>query len=191
MLPQPTASIIPVFHELLQRTNRHKINMTSPIKLSIATKSIASARGDSSSEEHFFYYNDQNELSFSTLKPGSGPSPPQVIKINGKSILGRWGFANHLGAVFKSPRDQFAIYYIDSDTGKLRELVGPLDHLSVGLLEFQTNFIPTPDDGFTASGSGKVDDPSVIFFDSNKNGAMTEARFDFHAGKWGSTVLAQ
>jgi hypothetical protein len=72
----------------------------------MTTKSIASVREGSSSEEHFLYYNDQNELSFSTLKPGSGPSPPQVIKVNGKSILGKWGFANHLGAVFKDPRDK-------------------------------------------------------------------------------------
>ncbi|KAF8846505.1 hypothetical protein BDZ45DRAFT_682484 [Acephala macrosclerotiorum] len=162
----------------------------APIKLSIPTKSIASVREDSSSEEHFFYYNDQNELSFSTFNPGSNPSPPQVIKVNGKSILGRWGLANHLGAVFKSPRDKFAIYYIDSDTGKLRELVGPLDGLFVGGLDSQTNFIPTPDGGFAVSGSGKENDPSVIFFDS-KNGALTEARFDFHNGKWVSTVLAQ
>ncbi|KAL5313467.1 hypothetical protein ACEPPN_019200 [Leptodophora sp. 'Broadleaf-Isolate-01'] len=161
----------------------------APIELSTVTKSIASVREDSSSKEHLFYYNGQNELSFSTLNPGSDPSPSQVIKINGKSILGRWGFANHLGVVFKNPHDKFAIYYVDNDTGKLRELVGPLDGLFVGGLDSQTNFIPTPDHGFTVSGSGKENDPSVIFFDSKNNGAMTETRFDFHTGKWVSTVL--
>ncbi|KAF1967531.1 hypothetical protein BU23DRAFT_658946 [Bimuria novae-zelandiae CBS 107.79] len=160
------------------------------IKLSISTKSTASVRENSGSEEHFFYYNDKNELSFSTLRPGSSPSSPQVIKVDRKSILGKWGCANHLGAVFKSPRDQFAIYYIDSDTGKLRELVGALDGLFVGGLDSQTDFFPTPEGGFTVSSSGKENDPSVIFFDSKKNGAMTETRFDPSKSKWISTVLA-
>ncbi|KAF1951272.1 hypothetical protein CC80DRAFT_508913 [Byssothecium circinans] len=160
------------------------------IKPSITTKSIASVRENSSSEERFFYYNDQNELSFSTLNPGSGPSSPQVIKVDGKSILGQWGCANHLGAVFKNPVDKFAIYYIDSNTGKLRELVGALGGLFVGGLDSQTDFFPTPEGGFTVSGSGKENDPSIIFFDSKKNGAMTETRFDPSKSKWMSTVLA-
>jgi hypothetical protein len=61
----------------------------------------------------------------------------------------------------------------------------------MGALDSQTNFFPTPEGGFTVSGSGKENDPSVIFFDSKNNGAMTETRFDDAKKKWVSTVLAQ